>query len=373
MRVLIVNDDMGYGGAQTYVVLLGRELSSADHSVTVIADGGPMVGQLAPPVTFLVAPLAAHPLRIFRATLPLLRLLRSANADVVHANALVPAMLVKLTLTVLGRKTPVVLTIHKMWELDLRSLLRPIAPLYYRLAAMCADVIIALNTTSERSFRNMKRTDTQTVLIRNATPVDIAALQQTIERRCSIQPGRPREVIFVGRLVRQKRIDLLLRAIAQVPSEAVGVLRIVGDGPLRPSLMEIARCVGIADRVVFEGYSSQVPVLLMRADIFAVTSEWEGISYAMLEALASCLPMVCFSVPGVNDVVLNDINGIAVPFGDVGALATGIAKVATSIQDYQRFSLGAARLLREDFDIGAMTKATVSAYHAAVALSKELR
>lgn len=127
------------------------------------------------------------------------------------------------------------------------------------------------------------------------------------------------DLVLVGRLSRVKRVDVLIEAIARLG----GAVRaaIVGDGPLRGELMEFAEAHGVADRVDFVGWQSDVHAWLKRSRIFVLTSESEGLSQAMVQAMLCALPVVVSDVGDLGDLVQDGINGYLVTPSSVDAFA----------------------------------------------------
>ncbi|MCO5171740.1 MAG: glycosyltransferase [Planctomycetes bacterium] len=136
-------------------------------------------------------------------------------------------------------------------------------------------------------------------------------------------PGAAPTVLFVGRLDPAKGADDLLRAFARL---AGGGARLVlaGDGPERPALERLARDLGVADRVDLLGRRDDVPALLRGATVVAVPSRSEGLSNALLEALAAGCAVVATAI-GPNREAAGDAALLAPP-GDVAALAGALAR-----------------------------------------------
>ena len=107
-------------------------------------------------------------------------------------------------------------------------------------------------------------------------------------------------VVSVGRLEKQKAMDILIRAISLLD----GVhLAIVGDGSQRPELTALIEKLGVGERVHLLGSRSDIPQLLKAADVYVQSSAWEGFGIAVVEAMAAGLPVVASRVPGLADVV----------------------------------------------------------------------
>ena len=133
---------------------------------------------------------------------------------------------------------------------------------------------------------------------------------------------------FVGRLVPIKRVDLVLRAVATLRGEGVPIrLMIVGDGPERASLEQLALRLGIGDVAHFVGYLPDTSAAAAAAEIAILASDNEGTPVALIEAAAAGRPAVATAVGGVADVVIPG-TGVLVPAGDHVALADAVARLA---------------------------------------------
>jgi glycosyltransferase involved in cell wall biosynthesis len=154
------------------------------------------------------------------------------------------------------------------------------------------------------------------------------------------EPGR---ILFVGRLRAPKRLDLALQALAilgpQIPEASLDV---VGDGPLRAELEELARRLAIDDRVRFLGTRSEgdLPGLVRRAACMLLASEYEGCPLSIIEAMAGGVPVVATSVGGVPEIVVDGETGLLAGAGDSQAIAAALSAVLSDPERARR--LGAA-------------------------------
>jgi glycosyltransferase involved in cell wall biosynthesis len=149
----------------------------------------------------------------------------------------------------------------------------------------------------------------------------------------------------VARLAGQKRLDRLLDAVARLPGDVHCI--IAGEGPAEHALRQQAAAGGIAGRVHFLGYRADVGDVLAALDVFAVTSAQEGMSNAMLEALAAGVPIVSTPVSGTDETLRATVEGVApgmiVDF-DVDAIAAGLRAVLAD--PALRHAMSAAALRR---------------------------
>jgi glycosyltransferase involved in cell wall biosynthesis len=137
-------------------------------------------------------------------------------------------------------------------------------------------------------------------------------------------PERLLSLLFVGRLVRQKGVTYILKALSDVCATESNVrnqvhLTVVGDGPLRDSLQEEARILGVADLVTWKGWFDNREALAeeyRKHDVFVFPSFEEGMPNVVLEAMASGLAIVATNIPGTNELVMDGQNGILIQAPD---------------------------------------------------------
>lgn len=141
-----------------------------------------------------------------------------------------------------------------------------------------------------------------------------------------------RVAIAVARLVPLKNLAMLIDAVAQLRRRLPAVhLIIVGSGPDAESLQRRAAECGVADRVTFAGDvpHAETPAWYRSADVFALSSHFDNSPNAVLEAMASGLPVVSTDVGGVREFVADGIGGALVPAGDAEAMAAALERYLT--------------------------------------------
>ena len=153
-------------------------------------------------------------------------------------------------------------------------------------------------------------------------------------------------IVAMGRLTREKGFDLLLRAFAQIGlSRPSWSLVIVGDGPERNSLEQQAKLLGLGRRVHLVGLIKSPQALLRRASAFVLSSRFEGMPMALLEAMACGLPCVSFDCPtGPRELIRSGVDGLLVPPADVPLLAQAIGTLLDSPALRRRLSDEAVRV-----------------------------
>lgn len=183
--------------------------------------------------------------------------------------------------------------------------------------------------------------------------------RERLRRELSIPTGA-QIVGTVGRLDPVKAYDNLIAAFARLlsadPAGRPRVLLIVGDGPERARLEQLVREHELGDAVRFLGWRKDVPRLLSLMHVFVLSSDSEGTSISLLEAMASGVPVVATAVGGTPDVIHSERVGSLVPPGNVAALASAIGDL---LSDPGRRSAlgehGRARVEAE-YSFGAMAR-----------------
>jgi glycosyltransferase involved in cell wall biosynthesis len=163
------------------------------------------------------------------------------------------------------------------------------------------------------------------------------------------QPGQPPVVLGVGRLVAQKDFPTLLRAFAEVRKERKAHLCLLGEGADRGALESLARQLGIEEHVRLEGFDHNPFRYMKRSTVFALSSIFEGLPGALIQAMACGCRVVSTDCPGGSREILEDGKlGPLVPMRDPGALARAISSLlADAERGPERVSLPVDRFTEE--------------------------
>ena len=192
--------------------------------------------------------------------------------------------------------------------------------------------------------------------------VDVRRFQREAAHRSPPDAARALMIGSVGRLAAVKNYALLLRAMARLPPAPPCKLLLIGDGPERPALTQLAAQLGLADRVEFSGHRDDVAQLLPDLDIFVLTSLSEGMSNTVLEAMAAGLPVLASDVGGNRELIESERTGVLFQSGDEGALAAQLARLLGSAELRARLGNAAALRARSEFSMEAMLARYASLY-----------
>ena len=181
-------------------------------------------------------------------------------------------------------------------------------------------------------------------------PTDFARLDRLAgEPLAESSPGG-RTLVAVGRLSPEKRVDLLIDAMALLPSGLDTRLVLCGDGPLRAELEARARERGVAERVVFAGFCRNPFQWMAGSDLFVLSSDWEGSPNSLIEAQGLGLAAVATDCDfGPSEIVSPGETGLLVPTGGVEAMADAIASLLADPARLRRMGEAARVRTREVF------------------------
>lgn len=329
LRVLFFTSSLGGGGGEKQMVRVASHLGPGfAPSVAVARGGGSYEAELAPQI-----PLHALGARkIAAAWAPLRRLIARERPDLVcsfidHANCVALA-----AAATLRGAPPVVAGVQTLP----RRLLLPEATLRDRLLLRTmrtlypsATRIVALSQGVRDELVELVRTPAERVEV-----IHNAGLDRDLEQRAAAPaeiPAQQRDgpvLVACGRLVPVKGFEFLLRALARVRERVPARLWIVGEGPLRGELEAEAERLGIRDAVWFAGFHDNPYPFMSAADVFVLSSVYEGFGNVIVEAMAVGTAVVAADCPyGPAEIVTDGRNGVLVPPRDPEALATGILRV----------------------------------------------
>ena len=380
-RVLQVISNLDRGGGQEVVRTLARHLPDAGVDPVVVtlrdgpmradieSDGTPVevVRGRTRPITAGVA--AIGELRRIRRDL--VRVAAAHRASIVQTHLLGSLDFLALTLRGAAGIRGVYWTVHnaklelrpdqlpasQRWLLGSKRLAHGLA---YRAGGRVVDGFIAVSTDVAASVRRAYRPGPGRLAVipngvdieRYDAPVDRAAVRE----RLGIA-GEARVAIVVAKLMEQKGHSVLLEALASLGDRAAGLETfLVGDGELRGELERQAARLGLEARVHFVGSRSDIPDLLAASDLFLLPSRWEGLPMALLEAMASGLPVIASSVSGTREVVESGESGLLVPPGDADALAAAIARVLAAPSEAARMGVAGRRRVEDCYSAGAQAR-----------------
>jgi glycosyltransferase involved in cell wall biosynthesis len=328
-RISLVLHKFSRGGSDRVAAYLARGFTDAGMNVdlVVFCQGGEVEGILSElvgtdiPIRYLGRSSGWRPLDLLLGLPSLARFLRRAAPDAVISTAnnmsLVTALAVRLARLsgvrlILKTTNPIATARH-------RGLVRRIRLWSYRIIFRWTDAVWTLSADESREMR-AEFTGFPTLFRDVANPY---VTPRMLARPLAVEPrARAKTVISIARLAPQKRLDLLIRAFARLRDRNTQLL-ILGEGEDRPALIRLIEELGLQDRVAMPGYVKDVSSALRAADLFVLTSDYEGLPAALLEAMAAdCRVLTTDCFPAARSMMEHCDGGAIIETTDPASLAT---------------------------------------------------
>lgn len=349
-RVLHLIHKLDIGGAERQLLtsLAAFDRDRFDHRVGVLFRRGAIFEELAatdvPTVEFNLRTRNV-PAGIAR----LVRYLREERIDVVHAHLHLIAIYARIAARIAG--TPVaVYTEHSdiarrpwMWR-RIEQALEPWTSYKVTVSEIQKTRTIALEGYPSNKVE----------WIKNSVPVDDFAAEASIRDARRAELGIPADALVVGNISNMrylKRFDLLIEAFEELATGRPHLwLLLVGDGADKPRLDAMKSRSPFGDRIVMTGKRLDVADLLRTMDVFAISSESEGLPINMLEAMAAHLPVVATRVGAIADVIDDERNGLLLDAGDTLRLLDSLRRLVDEPDLRTRLAEAGHRHVRENYD-----------------------
>lgn len=325
MRILLLTTGLRLGGAEQQVAALARRFDALGHAVAVVSLTPGCEVALPPGVATLNLAMRKSPWSMAQALRQARLFVADWRPDVIHAH-MIHANLFGRALIATGPTRavpPLICTAHSAREGGAARMLA------YRLTDRWAGLTTHVSAEGrDRMIAAGAVPARRIVVVPNG--IDTARFHPDgaarAEKRAELGFDAAAPLLLhVGRLVPEKNQALLLDAFARLPSSLASArLLMAGDGPERAALDRRIGALGLGDRVRLLGTRADVPALLNAADVFALSSDIEGMPLVVGEAMACGCPVVATDAAGVAQMV--DGFGQVVPRGDVDALAAALAR-----------------------------------------------
>lgn len=222
-----------------------------------------------------------------------------------------------------------------------------------------ADHLVALNRQISEELVGIGLQSERIVHIPNGVEIE------QIKRKADYRLDHEIKVAFVGRLHPQKGVDVLLSAFQQVRKESTQFswqLKLIGTGEGRSRYEAMAHELGIDQAAEFLGQVDDPSLLLPQNDVFVLPSRSEGMSNALLEAMAAGLPCIATDIAGNNEVISQEENGLLVQPDDHNDLAAAMAFLATDGGLRRRLGQAAVRTVEERYSLDRVADRYMALY-----------
>lgn len=365
---------LDFGGAQANTLYTAAHLDPARFDALIIAGRGGRLDPQAGPVRLLYAEKLVHPVRPLSdlaAFFELRALLKREKPDVAHTHSSKAGILGRLAAAAAGVPA-VVHTFHGFgFHPRQNFLVRSFYVLLEKFCARFSDALVFVSRSNMETARAAGIGDPGRYrLIRSGVKLaGYPAKTDRAARRAELGLSAGDQVVLsIGNAKPQKNPGDFIEAAARLSAARPRAKFVfVGGGEQLEDLRSQVRARGLGGSCIFTGWREDSAELLAAADVFALTSLWEGLPRALVEALRTGLPAVCYATDGVTDILKEGVNGFPVPQGDLGAFCGALARLLDDAALRARLAAGAAETDLAEFDIDYMVRQQEELYTALLA------
>lgn len=307
MKLSFVTANLGSGGAERVTSLLANQFCQKGYDVEIIFFRDRLIFyELDNRIKIVVSGEECHSNSMWRKVLWLRNYVKKTKPDVVIPFRV--SVYCTTILSLLGISTPIIASeridprIPDFYWTILRKLLLPFVK----------HLVVQTNYIKSYYPKFIQK---KTTVIPNPVRDEVYSLPQpSLKGRGEERQNR---IISVGRLYPQKNQKMMIQAFAKIADDfPEWQLVIYGEGPLRESLVLIVESLEMQDRVLLPGRTEHVIEELRKSKIFCMSSNYEGMSNSMIEAICAGLPIISTKVSGTEDLIKDGENGILIDIGD---------------------------------------------------------
>jgi glycosyltransferase involved in cell wall biosynthesis len=289
-----------------------------------------------------------------------------AGADIVHAHGYKADIYTYFALRATG--TPLVSTCHTWYDNN------PVVTLYGwadRLILRNYAAVVAVSDEVKKRLLEAGVREDRVHLVRNG--IDLRPFNNAVPSlRDNSLPDRPPLVGLIGRLSIEKGVDIFLQAAARVLAELpCTTFVVVGEGPDRDKLESLIDELKIRKNATMLGRRDDMPSVYASLDIMVSASRQEGLPMAILEGMASGLPLAATAVGAVPTVVFDGRTGVLLPPEDPQLVASAIVKLLRDSTERKRLGAAARKLIEDEFSAARMTDDYLRVYEATASQGKK--
>ncbi len=362
-KLLVVSDEMEVGGSQRQIAYLlgGIDRTRWQPELLFFRNPSHLVDELRAQ-GIVVHHLPKQGRLDLGFILAYASLLRRNRYELVHAFSLTAELwtLVARLLAWPARKPLLVSSVRGLYLTEPDWFWRIKRRIFKGSAAIIANAKAGAAAAATRSGVARERFD---VIPNGILPIAPVAEDQRQALRASLDlPAGRTLALFVGRLVVQKNVPCLLRAMSRLPAAARPYLVMAGDGPLRSEIEAQRLQLNLQDDVHLLGERTDARKLMGAADFLVLPSAYEGMSNVVMEAMASGCPVLASDVGGNPELVEDGLTGLLFPSDDDAALAQCLERLASDPALRARLSAQALQRMQTRYSVDSLVSSTMAVY-----------
>lgn len=372
IKVLHIITKLEFGGAQANTIYTVSHLDKNLFDAKLSAGPGGILDEKVPPESITYAPRLArsiNPVNDFLALLELRDIIREENPAIVHTHSSKAGILGRLA-ALLARVPVIVHTFHGFGFHERQTALKKhFFIVLEKICALFTDSLIFVSSANMDYARRYNLCGAgRCSLIRSGIPLknypafakaaaDTPAAGRAAKRR---ELGVPEDAILIVNLSNLKPQknpgDFIVAARRLAGARKDAVFMLVGGGEGLEAARACAKEAGLERRLLFPGWREDSAEILAAADIFTLTSLWEGLPRSLVEAIRTGLPSVCYKTGGVSDLLYDGANGYMVEQGDLDTFCLRLKELIEKPALRAEMSAKAAAADLSEFDIDYMVR-----------------
>ena len=316
MKILITNATLLHGGAERVISILANEFANIGHEVELLLYyDKPIWYSLDHKVKVTIDEAIIGKCGRVKHALWRRKYIKHSNADIV-VSFLAPFNIFNIVALFGVKKKLIVADRNDPSKVPQNKITRKLRNFLYRFA----DGVVLQSENNKNYFS--KAVQKKSTVIYN--PTVVGDCQSSYIKKT--EPKK--EIVSVGRIIEQKNPHMLLDAFAQIADEFPEYrLKFFGEGDMRDEMTEKTKKIGLEERVTYAGAVSNVFENIQDSALYVMTSNYEGMPNALLEAMCIGLPVISTKVSGATDVIENETNGVLINCNDTNALVENIRRL----------------------------------------------
>ncbi|MGR3766069.1 glycosyltransferase [Rossellomorea sp. NS-SX7] len=321
-RITLFFQSFHSGGVEQILINLANELSKK-YEVTALAmsSEGPLMSDLNDDIQIV----NLNKKKASKTIGSLVKYIKENNPDIILSAKHFMNISVLMANLLTGKKTNVISTVHGQLGNSKKD---EFMKYFIRLLYPLSDEIVCVSSGVASEIKELIPSRHVKMVNVIYNPVIDRKFIERAEEAMNAQIGKSSEekwIVSIGRLSKEKNIDMLIQAFSKLPDKRQCKLVIIGEGPEREKLSSLVFKLGLEKEVIFKGYQKNPFIYLNRADVLALSSEREGLPTVLIEALYFNVPIVstdCKSGP--REILKGGKYGLLVPVKDTDEMATAI-------------------------------------------------
>ena len=365
IKILYIIINLQVGGAEMMLYRLLGELNRDIYDMTVISIkvkneiGYRIENDYGIPVISLNL---THSSQFFTAIIQFIRLIKTWSPQIVHSHMYHANILARIT-RLFYRFPVLICTVHNIEERGDQPDKRRgyhIRKYLYRATDFLCDLTTQVCRAGMEEYIKIKAVPSNKIAyVPNGIDTSLFNVDKNevvLYQKSAGLVGK-KVLLAIGSLFIQKDYPNMIAAFSKFRDKmSSAVLLIVGDGPLKSELQELVKKQSLVGQIWFLGLRRDLPLLMGAADIFVMSSSWEGLPTVALEASASKLPIIITDVGGSNEIVIDGKTGFIVPPHDSDALGRAMVQMLEmSEEERARMGLAGSEYIKDNYDIRVVT------------------